>query len=468
MSYWGNTNRRSRLMPDDIIRPGEGINTYQTPFEISRGESVSMLNMSNQYYPAIATRPGRTYQFGTSSSPSTQNNALGVRGTTNYNYLHVFDSGVWKYYSSSDVYINISTSGISGTAKILEFNTEATRYSLLCNSSYLQYYDGSTVSASTGAPKTPLYTIDDYRLYALEGSILKCSAAGSITDWATPDDADSIAITSMVGSGTAIKAYNDMVITWGEQTMHILYGNDPLDFELSDPIQNGCVSDRSVLIHNGILYFMDYNKFMQFTGGIPVEISQKARGYLEDINYTYKSGIVSMPMGKYILISIPYGSSATANNLTLQYDTELQRWYVWNVGFKDFAQIGEFTYAVDTSGYIWKLNTGVDDDGTAITWEVTFGVWNGLPARPRKTISDIWAIIDLPVGSTMIMSYSETVDGSDFATLDTFTANANEQNSRVQVPTTILDNVNWYRIKLSGTGPCTIHYLEPYIRVKSR
>lgn len=168
------------------------------------------------------------------------------------------------------------------------------------------------------------------------------------------------------------------------------------------------------------------------------------------------------------MISIPHGTSATANNLTLQYDTETKKWYVWNVGFTDFTVIGEETYAVDTSGYIWKLNTGTDDDGTAITWEVTFGPWNGLPARPRKTVSDIWAIVDLPTGSTFTMSYSETVDNDDFASLGTITASANEQNTRIQVPVSTLDSVNWYRLKLSGVGVCTIHYLEPYIRVSER
>lgn len=466
MAYWEPLG--TELQPEDIIRPGLGINTYQTPFEIQRGESISMLNMSNRKFPAISVRPGRTYEFGSSSVPATTCNALGLRGTTNFNYAHVVDGSIWKYWASSDAYINVSTSGISATAKILEFNTEANRFTLVAGSSFLQYYDGSTVSTSTAAPQTSLYAIDDYRLYALSGSVLKCSAAGSITDWATVDDADTIAITSMVGVGTAIKAYNDMIISWGEQTMHILYGDDPNNFQLADPIHNGCVSDRSVIIHNNILYFMDYNKFMQFTGGIPVEVSQKVKTYLENINYTYKDKIASGQVGKYILISIPHGSTATDNNLTLEYDTELGNWYVWNTGFKDFTNIGENTYAVDTSGYIWKLNTGTDDDGTAITWEITFGPWDGLPARPRKTISDIWAIVDLPTSSTMTISYSKTVDNDDFATLGTFTADADEQNTRIKVPTNYLSSINWYRIKLSGTGACTIHYLEPYSRVKRR
>jgi hypothetical protein len=469
MAYWGNVNRTSRMQPDTIIKPGDGINTYLPPTEIARSEAVSMLNMINTNYPSLSVRPGRVYYTISSAAPSTANNSLGMRGTTNANYLHVHDNLTWKYWATSDAFVNVCTSGINATSKFIEFNTESARYTCLCGSSYLKYWDGTTLAASTAAPQTSLYAIDDYRLYNLNGSVLKCSAAGSITDWTTADDADSIAITSMKGVGTAICAYNDMIICWGEQTMHILYGDDPGNFTLADPIMNGCISNRSVIIYNGILYFMDFYKFMMFTGGTPVEISQKAKTYLDNINYTYKSGIVSMPVGKYILISIPYGSSATANNLTLVYDTEYQKWYVWNLGFKDYTVMGEYTYAVDTSGYIWKLNTGTDDDGTAISWEVSFGVWNALPSRPRKVISDIWAIVDLPATSTMTVYYSTSFDStSDWTSLYSFTGSADGQNTRIKIPTSILQGVTWYRIKISGTGPATIHYLEPYLRVKER
>lgn len=467
MAYW--SDNKSLLTPDVIIKPGDGINTYLPPTEISRSEAVSMLNMSNRSYPSISVRPGRQYYTTTSAAPSTANNSLGMRGTTGANYLHVHDNLTWKYWGTSDGFINVCTSGINATSRFLEFNTAAARYTCLACSSYLRYWDGTTLLEATAAPQTCLYAIDDYRFYALQGSLLKCCAANVLTDWTTADDADSIPITSMIGAGTAIKAYNDMVICWGEQTMHILYGDDPGNFRLNDPIMNGCISDRSVIIHNGILYFMDYYKFMMFTGGIPVEISQKVKYYLDNINYTYKSGIVSMPVGKYILISIPYGASATNNNLTLEYDTEFQKWYVWNVGFKDFTVIGEYTYAVDNSGWIWKLNSGTDDDGTAISWEISFGVLNGLPLRPRKVISDIWALVDLPATSTMTVYYSTSFDStSDWTSLYSFTGSATEQNTRIKIPTSILQGVTWYRLKISGTGVCTIHYLELYIRVKER
>jgi hypothetical protein len=81
---------------------------------------------------------------------------------------------------------------------------------------------------------------------------------------------------------------------------------------------------------------MDYRKYMAFTGSMPYEISQKVRGYLELINYTYKANICAGQWGKYIYLSIPYGLAQTTNNLTLEYDTENDTWYPWDIGFVNF------------------------------------------------------------------------------------------------------------------------------------
>jgi len=76
----------------------------------------------------------------------------------------------------------------------------------------------------------------------------------------------------------------------------------------------------------------------------------------------------------------------------------------------------------------------------------------------------------LPVGSSLTMSYSTDIDGpsTGFTALKTFTASAEEQNTRVQIPTDVLQRIDWYRLKLSGSGPCTVHYLEPYVRINRR
>jgi hypothetical protein len=73
---------------------------------------------------------------------------------------------------------------------------------------------------------------------------------------------------------------------------------------------------------------------------------------------------------------------------------------------------------------------------------------------------------DLPSGSTMSVYYSGSVDSNDFTLLDTFTAASLTQNMNTLFP--VMLPFDWYRIKIAGTGPCTLHFIEILVRVKPR
>ncbi|MFA4854184.1 MAG: hypothetical protein WC616_02405 [Candidatus Omnitrophota bacterium] len=459
MAYWGKTLKYT-IKPGKPFTIGEGENTFLTPFEIKRGESTYSRNVSSRNYPALSVRPGRA--LGAFTAITTPN-AFGQR---NNQYPHVQDATIWKRWDGS-AWQNVQTGLTSATGKFLEFNTEATRFTILANGTNTYSWNGSAAASIAGAPATKLYTVDDYRLYALLNSVLSCTAAGSVTDWTTADDADSIALTGMVGVGTAITSYNDTVISWGEQSMHVLYGNDPYDFELSDPMEYGCISDKSVVELNGILYFLDYGKYMRYNGGRPQEMSQKARTYLEGIATTYKGLCVAGKSGKYIYLSIPYGA-VTANNVTLEFDTENDTVYPIDQGYVGFVNINEYLYGVASDGKFYTINSGTTNAGSAIAWSFITGVINHNTVSQKKVLSDLWAVVDLPAASTLLVYYSTTVDADDFTLLYTFTGSTTEQTTRIQVPTTALQNVNYYRLKFAGTGPCTIHALEENLRIKPR
>jgi hypothetical protein len=460
MAYFGR-KLKYQNSPGKPFAIGDGENTFLTPFEIKKSEATYSRNTSSRNYPALSVRPGREADpFTAITTP----NALGQR---NNEYPHVLDGTVWKRWTGS-AWTNVQTGLTSAAGKFLEFNTETNRYTILINGTNKYSWNGSSAASITDAPATSLMTVDDYRLYALNDSTLQCTAAGSVTDWTTADDADTITLTGMTGSGTAITSYNDTVICWGEQSMHVLFGNDPYDFELSDPMEYGCISNRSVIEHRGVLYFLNYGRYMRYVGGRPGEMSQKVKSYLEAINTTYKVKCVAGKHGRYIYLSIPYGSTATENNLTLEYDTELDNWYVIDDGYVAFVNIGEYFYGVDEDGNFYTINSGTDDAGTDISWSHITGVWNQGTVSQKKVLSDLWAVVYLPTGSTLAVSYSTTVDADDFVALYTFTASATEQMTRIQVPTTALQMVDWYRLKFEGTGPCAIHYLEENLRIKPR
>lgn len=457
MAYWGTKAKYQASQVPFKIDGGE--NTYLPPFDINKSESSYSRNISSRSFPAMSVRAGRQNAFTAITTPY----ALGQR---NNQYPHVQDGTTWKRWDGS-AWQTVQASLTGGSGKFLEFNTETDRFTILVNGTNKYAWNGTAVTTLTDAPATNLYAVDDYRLYALIGTELKCSALGSVTDWTTADDADSLTLTSAKGNGTALTSYNDVVIAWTEQSMHVLYGNDPYDFYINDPIDDGCISDRSVIEHRGKLYFLDFGAYKIYTGGRPIEMSQKIKSYLDGINLTYKSKCVAGKQGKYIYLSIPYGTS-TVNNLTLEYDTELDLWFPHSVGYEDFTYIGEHLYGIDSEGLIWDVNSGTDDEGIAISWERITGVWNSGTVSKKKVISGLYMILDLPVASQFSIYYSTTVDGDDFSLLYTATSSATEQNTRVQIPTSILQNIDWYRLQFIGEGPCTIHYLEEHLRIKAR
>lgn len=464
MAYWGRAISHTKQI-EEAISPGDGVNTFNTPFEIKPSEAVSSLNTSNRQYPALTVRPGSEAMFGTAASPLTTPYGSGSYNSTFPVFAHGTVLRIWV----STTFFQIA-SGLTGAkTKILEFNTQDTKHIVFTNGTDKKYWTGSVLGDITDGPATKLYAVDDFRLYALKNRTIYNSAAGSITDWTTVDDAGENVCVGMKGTETALVTYNDSVIAFSDQTMHVLNSNSPLDnLPLSDPIPVGCVSDRSTAIVNGMLYFLDYGKYKAYSGGYPFDVSRNVKGYLENINYAYMENICAGIWGKYIYLSIPYGATQTTNNITLEYDTELGKWYPWNMGFESFYNLGEDLFGVTVGGVVKKLNTGTADDTTAIAWEFTTGAKMGTPVRSKKVISDIWAIIDLPIGSTFTVSYSTAVDSGSFTLLKTYTPDALEQSTRLQIPTSILQNIPWYRLKLAGAGPCTIHYLEIYSRIKKR
>ena len=444
-TYW-NRKKLSYSAEPSPIRLGEGVNQSLTKFELPLSEAWESENTSSRNYPALSVCPGRANVFAAITTP----NAAGVRSDA---YMHVQDGTVWKRWDGA-AWQNVQTGLTSARGKFVDFVREDATYTILSNGTDMYSWDGTTAEAIADMPATKLICVDDYRVYALLGNKLSCTGTGSVSDWTTALDADSIMIASARGPGTALTAYKDIVIPWTEQSMHTLYGNDTFDYDWGPEYAIGCISDYSVIEHNEILYFLSYGRYNRFVGGAPQEISQRVRPYLEGVNVAHRTKCCAGKDGKYIYLAIPYGA-ATANNYILEYDTERDRWYVQTGNVVDFVTIGKNLYGINSTGQPLQFNSGTDFSGTAIPWNHITGVQHG-STYTRKVLSELDMVVDLPVGSTMTVSYSTTVDADDFVLAYTFTASANEQNVRVPLA---VENVDYYRIKLAGTGNAVVHFL---------
>jgi hypothetical protein len=461
-----------------LIRLSNGVNTSVNGFEISTTEATESLNTSNRSYPALATRNGMVSDYNTSATPIT---ATGANKIARYGFtlingqpangfeMHTVQGTTWKKWSEiSNSWVNQAVGLTSGAlATFVTFNTATKKYIIMCNGvEKLSDWGMGAGQAITDVnmPASRLIATNDTRLFVLKDNYVSISDAGDFENFTT-GDSDKIVLTGMRGTGTAIINYNDMIICFSDMTMHIIQGQNSDEFTPSDPIQTGCISDKAVLSNgkNGVLYFMSYGKLMAFTGGLPQDVSQKVKGYLENINLSYISKVAMGQNGKYLYISFPYLTS-TVNNMTLEYDTEYNTWYPMNVGFDYFFNEGTTISGLTPTGIIYNLDSGTADDTTAITWSHTMGIMDYAPLKNLKHITDMYVTLDLPIGSTLDLSYSSTVDGNDFESLFTFTASTNEQNTRIRIPTTEFQRLKWYRLKFSGTGPCKVYHLEIYGR----
>lgn len=437
---------------------GDGINVGAPPFDISDTELTYCRNISGKNYPAASVRDGRQSVFSAITTP----NALGQRDNQ---YVHVLDGTAWKRWDGSAWQtVQAGLSNVKG--KFVDFARGTDYNTILATSLDTYYWQGSVSTSIPSAPKTSLYAAHKGRLYALKGKVLYFCALNIITDWTTADDSGQITITNMLGDGTAICEYSDHILLFSEQSMHELEGSGPDYYVLSNiSLSDGCISDRTVKECKGILYFLDNMAVKAFTGSMPSVVSEKVKTYIEGINSAYKSNCCAGVCGDSYFLSIPYGDTTT-NNIILELDTRIGKWFVHTSAISDFVTIGDTLYGVDYSGNFYNMKSGTADNGTAISWELITKAFNEGAIGKQKELQEMNITADLPVGSILNVYYSTSKDQNDFVLLDTFTGDGITKNLHSLFP--VMSSLDWYKLKFSGTGPCTLHNVEVILRVRPR
>lgn len=474
MAFWKPVKYMAKSIANSF---GDGENNGLPPFQIKDSELTYSRNMDSREYPAIVTRPPRsTYA---ADFTTTNINALGHRANT---ALHAVDGNTWKYWvPASSAYTNVTTSLTStDEGEFAEFVSSTTRKTLFMNSTQKLEWDGNSTAIVLGDANTPFtkyFTVHKNRVYALKGAEVKYSALSKTSDWTTANDAGSITITRAKGDGTGIFEYNDKVIVFTEYSMHELFGSSPSNYELIDIEGDiGCISDRSIIRVGRRMYWLWYDGVYEYDGASPVKISQPVDDYIKSINLTYRDKCVAGAIGDFLYLSIVYGSAATSNNLILKFDTRLRKWYPETGAFIDFVTIGNALYGVDSAGKIWNMRdtsaTEGLDSATPISWEFISKPFNENAIAEKKVVDEMYLVADISTGSTSFaLGYSTNVynnDSTTFTALKSISGSSEVQNDKINLPLSALQEVNWYRIRMAGTGKATCHYLQKNIRIKPR
>ena len=470
MAYWNNLRYQVKKIHNTF---GNGINTGLPPFEIGEDELMYLRNMDSREYPAATVRPPRSPYATTLTTP----NALGQR---NNEYLHVVDGNTWKYWNpASTAFVNLTTSLSSTEAEIGEFATGTNKYTLLMNSTQKLIWDGTSTAINLGTIDTPLtkiFTVHKGRIYAARENDIKFCALNKTSDWTTANDAGSIDITRAKGNISGMTEYNDHVMAFTEYSMHELFGTGPPNYELIDVEgEVGCISARSITKGNRRLYWVWFDGVYEYDGASPVKISDAVNEYIQNITPAHKAKIVSGSIGDFLYIAIPYNS--TVNNLVLKFDTRLRKWYVEDGAFVDFVTIGNVLYGVDSAGQIWNMrNTSATegvDSATPISWSMITKPFNENAVAEQKAVTEMSLVVDRSISSTSFtIGYSTNVENNDSTSFITIVsdvpASSNIRKTRVQLPLSALQNVDWYRLRIAGTGQATVHSLQKNLRIKPR
>jgi hypothetical protein len=466
MAQWNPMRYKSKKINRQY---GDGINTFLPPFDIKESELTDSLNMCSDDYPAIKTRNDRTVT--TLPALAGNKNAIGQRNSST---IHVLDGTHWYYANTnSTAWTQLSSSIGDREGMFVEFNTEATRYTILANAATTgqinQAYDGTTtlVSLTSNAPHSALYTVHKYRVYGIEenGRTLKHSAQGSITNWITSLDAGAIDLTNAKGPATAITTYADHVIVWTDNSMHELYGSNPYNHELIDLTNDvGCVNNKAKIECRGRLYWMDYNGIYLYAGGFPKLISDKVKKWINGIDWTVKSKIWAGTKGDKIYFGIPYKS--TAINLLIVYDTYKDKWFTQDGNWVNGVTISDVFYGLNNDGRIWNMEstsaTG-NDNSTAITWNFETKAYNDFALDSNIGVRDMWVVHSGSTSATMAIGYSTQVNSTSFTTLvnsTDYTHATEPTKEQTIIPLDKLQNAEWYRLKFSGAGHKSIQAVQ--------
>lgn len=449
------------LQPPKNIREFKGLNLMD-PFSIEDGFATEIENLSSKLYPSLSTADS----FVRLRAFTGLITGLGVRKDTD---LLVLAGGSMSVLRSDGTWTdNVGALSATAQCSFTNFKGNFSDYNLLIANGVdpVQKFDGTTLSALTNAPAGGKY-IDshDNRVYCAVGNSIKFCALRKAEDWTSVDDAGEIVLETKEGEDiSGIKAGPGHLVVFTPHTTYELYGNGPTNYRMMNVSEKiGCVSNASAVMAAGVLYFLGHDGIYQYAGGsIPKkEFSLPIQALIDQISVDDRSQCVGGTyLSKYYL-TIP--SSPGNFDTILEYDTIFKTWHVWKTSdpTKFFATLKEVFYQGTNSGKVNKLG----NSAAGVTWKwVSKPIGFGAMASQHRWYR-MWGVVDLPAGSTLDVFLSPDPRGENWTSVYSFTADVNVQSKQILIPLNVIVNTNWARVKLVGTGPCTLHEIAYQERI---
>lgn len=462
MNYWPSTPKK---LPSKSVREFLGVNRLD-PYSLNEGFSPDPSNLYSGKTPALTVRPGFTQLGGAIGT-----RVLGLASWKNSELHAIGNDGAWYRWNGTS-WVSLRT-GLNTSADWAFCNMKANlgAVNLLGSNGIdaVQRYNGTTVQALSGAPAGLKY-IDqhDNRLYGSIGNMIYYSGLSMADSWTlvgTPDDSSPGNITRETNDGEdviALRSGAGHVTVFFPNSSHELYGTSPSDFEFVRVAEDiGAINDQSIVNLGGVMYFLDETGIYQYGGGVRPrkEFSRRVQWFVDNMNTAGKTRACMGADGRYLYVAIPM-SSTTAADTILVYDSIEDQWDVWRgINATHMIKMGDSLYMADAQGRVLRIG-GTTDNGAAIPWRWVSKPLTGQSMSQKIRITRVRITLDKPVGSTVnVYITNEPEADSGWVLAGTVTGNG-IQGKLITFTSTQVVWGNYLRIKVEGTGPCTIREIN--------
>lgn len=128
---------------------------------------------------------------------------------------------------------------------------------------------------------------------------------------------------------TSLRNYNQSLMVMCQKGIFRLTGDNPDNFTISEmSTEYGCLSDKSVVVFEEKMWFLDYQNIVEFNGSNLSDVGNRVDEYLKRINNDaayQKACSMHLPERNEVWFSVPIDGS-TVNNITLVYDYLANGW----------------------------------------------------------------------------------------------------------------------------------------------
>ena len=239
------------------------------------------------------------------------------------------------------------------------------------------------------------------------------------------------------GSFTSICPYNNDLICFKNDSITVVSGTNPVNYNTNTINGIGCISPKSAIATPNGIIFLSYNGFYLYNGSVPQMISAK-------LNTEYVSAVAGYDGISY------YASAMKSDGIRelLTYNTRYGLWHKQD----NFSAVGFFRfkneYFVADEHALHKMNSAVPDE-----WWAEFVCMHD-NKFDNKGVNEIWIRAEITDGAKL---WIETATGrSEFVKHKIIS----ESGLHVfQCPIRIIMDTD-YKIKICGQGKVVIYEIE--------